>query len=181
VLILSIPWAVRNYIVYKNFVLISTACFNPGINLFKTFKLQNNFKNYKVKYYVDYAGKKEKLPTHLTSMYWIRLRKFFAPFQFGTLSYTNGAIILKRSLLGNICSIFSYGLLLPFSLIAIFHLRKRRKVLLFFLLPIFFHTILHMYIAAIARYRVQMDSFLIILAGQGIALVYLRWIKKQQL
>ena len=38
VIILSTPWAIRNYIVYKNFVLISTFHFKPSNNLFMSFK-----------------------------------------------------------------------------------------------------------------------------------------------
>ena len=85
--------------------------------------------------------------------------------------YTPGGVFIKWSLRHNIVTIASYGLLLPFALIGIVSLAKKRdKILWFFILPIFFHTLVHTLIWGETRYRLPIDMFLIISAGYGVSL-----------
>ncbi|MDD5595616.1 MAG: glycosyltransferase family 39 protein [Candidatus Omnitrophica bacterium] len=176
-IVLSVPWMVRNYVAYNNFVLISTFHFKPGVNLVNNFKLKIKPKSLSTVYYVACPGKNQKelkLCPRFTNIYWLSLRKFLSPFQFDVLYNTDGKVIFKHSLLGNICSILSYGLLLPFALIGLINLRKQMKFLFFILLPLLLHSLIHIFIAGEYRYRIPMDSFLIILAGGGIAVLYCR-------
>ena len=80
---------------------------------------------------------------------------------------------VKYSLIHNIVALVSYGLLLPFALSGIIYLsRKKQKIVLFLLLPIFFHTIAHTLIYGLVRYRIPIDSILIILGAYGISITY---------
>lgn len=67
-----------------------------------------------------------------------------------------------------LASLLSYGLVLIFSFLSIFFLKKRRKLLLFFGLFIFYYTLLHAVTIGSIRYRLPLEPILIAIASATI-------------
>jgi len=112
--------------------------------------------------------------------YW--LNEFWKPFSFkwSYFPFPSAYPNHPYSMGHNITSILCYGLLLPFSLIGVFFLIKRKqKILIFLLIPVIVQTILHLLTLGIERYRNPIDVFIIILGSVGInyVLIKLRIIK----
>jgi len=210
VIIFSVPWAVRNYVAYKDFVLISTFYADPESNVIKEFmgnsaryskiiKWDLNNERVGTIYNPEYPTEEERelvkegLNPHNRSkeeinaikknIYpaatfwgrrWYNLREFWRPFTLRGF-YTPFPACKFRiwSLRHNLISIISYGALLPFVLIGIIKMiGDKNRNLWFFILPLFFHTLAHNVVWGNYRYRIPMDSFLIILGAYGITLAY---------
>lgn len=105
---------------------------------------------------------------------WYNLRELWRPFTlhgfYTPFPYCKFQI---WSLRHNLFSIISYGALLPFVLIGIIKMiADKNRNLWFFILPLFFHTLAHNIVWGDYRYRIPVDSFLIILGAYGITLAY---------
>lgn len=65
-----------------------------------------------------------------------------------------------------------YGTLLPFMLFAIYYLfREKNKFLIFLTFPLIIQTLLHVLQWGLGRYRMPIDSFIIILGTYGIFII----------
>jgi len=104
---------------------------------------------------------------------WFNLRELWRPFMvYGIYEPYNNCSFIRWSFRHNIFSIIFYGLLLPFVAIGIIGFAaKGNKDIWLLLLPVFFHTLFHVVTWGEYRYRIPIDSFLIILGGFGIAVV----------
>jgi len=194
-IILLIPWSIRNYVTYNDFILITshTAEYIRCSNLNKIFKGSdaNSLKivnedypteeernlvkqglNLKERsaYEID-AIMHDVYPTSspLKSMlFW--LVEFWRPIRF-TCSYSPYPYALflgKWSLRHNLASLLCYGVLLPFMILGIFYLIKKDKFMCIFLtFPILIHSLLHSLAGATYRYRIPVDAFIIIIAFFG--------------
>ena len=74
----------------------------------------------------------------------------------------------RWSLRHNLISLLSYGILLPFMILGMFFLIKNRvKAAVFLLFPIFIQSLLHLFQMGIYRYRVPIDGFIMLIAFYG--------------
>jgi len=200
VILLSIPWVVRNYATYDDFLLISTCHFKPGINIIEGFRHRGagiqlpdqirpsgdpEFPREKERRLVKkglnpnnrspqelYAIKKDVYPIcAYWEKRWFFLKMMWRPFLLHGI-YDVGPGFRIRTLRHNIASTVCFGLLLPFALVAAIRLiiTKNRAACLLLLLPIFLHTLIHVFARGEIKYRIPTDSFLIMLGSYGIAL-----------
>ena len=80
----------------------------------------------------------------------------------------------RWSLKHNLSGILCYGLLLPFMILGIYFLVKQRNKVWFFLVfPILTQTLLHFLQWGRNRYRMPIDSFIIIIAFYGLQQIYI--------
>ncbi len=203
IMLLSLPWGIRNYIVYHRVIPISTQHFIPDKNLFGTFQYATSgFNIHKITFVAnpDYPNEEERAlvkkglnPKNRTKQeirailndeyaptgtwfnrFWYRIGALWRPCVLHP-HYTPlpQAKFCMWSLRHNLLSVFSYGLLLPFVVVAILYLIiTKKKIIFFFVLPILFHTIAHGLVWGETRYRIPIDFFLIILASYGLMLTY---------
>lgn len=109
--------------------------------------------------------------------WFVEFKEFWRPFRF-TGGYLGNGFRFEGpswSLKHNVSQGLTYGVLLPFFLIGIFFItRLRYKYGLFLTVIILTHMIIHLFLAhARNRYRIPIDSFIIIIAFYGIYQIYL--------
>lgn len=200
-LLTLIPWTVRNYFTYGGIVIINTRTIDftgteKEINRLKLSndkvtgglinkkyptdeerelikKGQNPKKRSKAEIQAILEGKEATQNPILKRLY--NLKELWQPVRL-TSSYRpfNDCRFEKAwSLQHNLLSLFSFGLLLPFMLYGIFKLYIRKnKWLLFLITPIILQTLLHILMWGKERYRIPIDSFVIILGCYGIIETY---------
>ena len=202
VIILSMPWVMRNYKVYHNFVLINSYYFKPESNVIKGFKFAEHITRKPVINITnnpDYPSDKERAlikrgqnPNNRSaaeiaaitsnvyppSTFWGRAffhcKQLWMPCMFsGAYTPFPFCKFIKYSFRHNVISLIFYGTLLPFVFIGFIMLTvKSKKIFLFFFLPTFLHTLIHALTWGEYRFRVPIDFFLIILAAFGIITAY---------
>ena len=199
-ILLLVPWSIRNYIAYDGFVLINTRTIDARqenisirleilsgsevtqlINknyptdeeraLIKKGKNPNN----RSRDEIDIIKKDVYAPSTFIGKRLYRLKEMWIPFRFWSdyeifpSAYFKGPWSLKH----NIVSISFYGTLIPFVFYALFCLTgERNKGILFLIFPIFIQALLHFLMYGIERYRLHIDSFIIILACYGMVVIY---------
>jgi len=97
------------------------------------------------------------------------------PFRFwsGYRNFPDGRFFGPWSLKHNASSIICYGLLLPFMILSIGYLVfKRAKIVFFLTFPLLIQTLLHLLQHGRERYRVPVDSFIIILGTMGMVILW---------
>jgi len=168
VTVLSIPWGIRNYIVWDSFIKIEERWVQP-IRYIVDSEVREQWSESK-------DTEKDAGPTGtLRHRYWHNSRELFRPFMFHDIYIPSPTRRLMRwSLRHNLLSIMSYGFFLPFMLAGtVMLIAKKDKNLYFLLLPLLFHISFHVILwAGEYRFRIPMDFFLIILGGYGIVLIY---------
>lgn len=191
VFLMMIPWTIRNYYVFDQLVIISsrTTAFTSklwGENLTKLdFSSQENINEMKpyimkeVRKYEEKYGMKPRLFEKNEA----RINAFFdywQPVFFSPEFIQNGYRIQHWSLRTNLASISYYGLFLPFYIIGLFLLIKKKYLLAFFIafIPII-HSVLHSYMVwPLWRYRTAMD-FIIALTGIWFLYELFKYIKSK--
>ena len=112
-----------------------------------------------------------------------RLIDLWRPFKFSSNYYMGGFSYMGPwSLKHNVSAILCYGLLLPFFFIGLYHLLKRKKKVAIILLSILlYHSIIHMLFIPYTRdrYRIPLESIIIMLGVYGMLMVYEYFIKKK--
>jgi len=200
-ILICTPWAIRNYIAYNSFVPVTTIYLKPGAGFsnFKYLRKVTNTRTYNTTRNTDYPSSKERelikhginpngrtaeeikaiiKDIYPASTYWGRIwfnfRELWRPFMLHAIykPFTNCGL-MYWSLRHNIVSILSYGLLLPFAVTgAILMVVKKDRIVWVFLIPIFFHTLTHLFSWGEYRYRIPVDTFVIILGAYSLSSIY---------
>ena len=188
VIILSIPWAVRNYVVYDRFVFLTTRTervTKPLIDIIKLYDISISHKTIKnlSKKNLDYEGQKKLnkkyfdnnkdnnllLFNSLDKMLQ-RLSIYWAPMVLRESKF-KGSVMIAGSLKYNLGGMLTFGILLPFFLVGTVVTIKNNKLglslILFILIQSSFHVAIDL-IAPWPRYRYPIDSLVIIIAFFGL-------------
>jgi len=205
VILLSLPWQIRNYIVYDDFIIVTcrttslTKYFidhreevmfydhTPNRSYLSKSQIDSiqkglltNFSNGKSIYPGQIeAIKKGNMPYFFSTKEKIFSRLYFlwVPFKFhDNYRITGYAFNPAWSLKHNLMTGLSYGLLLPFALLAFIILirKKRWKEVYLFGSVLLFHTIIHIAFIPYTRdrYRHPIDFIIIILGIYGLFILY---------
>ncbi len=200
-LLFSTPWLIRNYIVYDSIVLISCRTNNltdPIFNHSDELLFFDHTPNYGYLSEAEidsvqqrllttfrtgkpiYKGQIEAMKKGNVPYFFSPSQKFFSriyflwvPFKFkDNYRITGYSFNPAWSFMHNIISIFSFAILLPFSVLGIYLLYRQRKysVLILFLSTIIFHTLIHALFIPYTRdrYRHPIDFIIVILGCYGI-------------
>lgn len=199
VLLLMVPWTIRNYSVYNKlaFLTIRTSIYTDKLfgytnetdwvnHIYTDMKLNPSaIDSIKSGYRINYisipsqkiieSGLKDGVYPHnynLAEKWLNNFRAFFEPVRFS--GYYSGSGYLYRgpwSLKHNLSEGITYGLLLPFFFIgSIFIFLRKNKYGLFLLAVVFLHAFLHIVLAyVVPRYRLPIDAFIIIIAFYGLS------------
>ena len=179
-LLVLFPWNLRNYLVFSKFVPVST---NGGLSFYASNHPSSNGLGGKIYRNItlplDEELAKKGLNEAERSSYFLKegmqfilrtpqrslklfIRKFFLFWDFNAENYLRDKVYMTYN--------FAYMFILPFSLLGIFFPWKQEKNKLtwvFLLLLVyfsFFHTVVH----TSTRYRIPLESILIILGSAGI-------------
>jgi 4-amino-4-deoxy-L-arabinose transferase-like glycosyltransferase len=186
VIIMLIPWTIRNYQIYNQLVIISprTTAFSSklfGDNLWKNYSETEPSYNVNTKklslisykdFYAKQAGKIAREQKKELRMYGNKEAKVRAFFNYWQPTYfkphfiINGYRVEQWLISANITSILYYGIFLPFYVLGIILLviKKDRMALFIAFLPII-HSLIHAYLVIpLGRYRSPMD-FIVALIG----------------
>jgi hypothetical protein len=101
-------------------------------------------------------------------LYWLKEFWRSARFKAEYFPFPDARFKGMWSLKHNVSSILCYGLLLPFAVVGLFVMySEKNRALLFLAFPIVIQTLLHMLQWSRDRYRMPIDSFIIIIAVYG--------------
>jgi hypothetical protein len=181
VVLLILPWTVRNYIVYKAFLPLNS---NAGYALYSA-----NHPDHGIRFDQDYPA---PLPTDLidkvlNEAQWnTELAKrglqfvLDDPQRYLLLSLNRVGIFFnfwfssESSLISNLMRVFSYGLYLPFFLYGLaLSWRSRQKASLVYLFAMVFSA-LHILTWASIRYRLPVDAVMLPFAGLAVHSLWYR-------
>lgn len=194
IFILSIPWNIRNYLVYDQLVIISprTTAFTSnfwGDNLTKLeFYDYDRTLNRNKEKFSTRSQKFEQLYSISPKEYRkgeVKLRafiNFWQPAYFKPAYITYGFRPQKWSWPHNLASIFFYGIFIPFYIISFFLLVKEKYWLGIFLsmIPII-HSLLHSFLVSpLERYRSTITFIIVLMALWTIRKTFF-WIKSKSL
>jgi 4-amino-4-deoxy-L-arabinose transferase-like glycosyltransferase len=176
-------WTVRNYIVHKAFIPTTT---NGGMNFFiantpdeggkyrvrgisteeflriKAPESAVEANRFFFKKALDYMGKH---PKSVAKLMIVKLAFFWSPFDwcfFGPRGVYN----------------YSYGFIIPFSLLGMFLSIKKWRECVFIYMPVLYFAAMVLVFHSEPRYRMPAEPFLIIFSGYGIPFLFHRYLKK---
>ena len=171
ILLLVIPWTIRNFLVYRGFLLLNS---NAGYALYASNNpnMGTNWRNDLVVVPVpkELAGQNEaELDRALTQKgfkfiladpkryLWLSLDKTFEYFRFWPSN--------DSSRISNLNRVLSFGLYLPFMLLGLCISLSRWRNFVVLYLFIFIHTAIHLLSWPAPRYRLPVDAVLMVFAG----------------
>lgn len=193
VLILMVPWTIRNYKVYNRPVILTTRT-DKLLNVFYKNKIpiEEKARYFLTEEQIDSIAKGEEtynrspleierikrgIVPHKYSKWerWYNeFFEFWTPVRFTPGYVGDGYRFEARSLRHNLAIILTYGVLLPFFIIGVYMAFKNKNIkgiIIFFI--ILFQTSIHVFILWVrVRYRVPIDIFIIILASYGFLWIY---------
>jgi len=197
VILLMIPWTVRNYQVYGKIVVLTTRTLRTDIiaNKFSKNRLLNETESSHhflsavqidsiakgLKTYGRHPLEIERIKKGIMprkysiwERWYYEFIEFWTPTRFKPGYSGNGFRFRERSLFENLGMLFTYGIILPFFIVGIILSIRRKNVYGIVLIAIvFLHTFLHVFLLwSVHRYRVPIDLFVIILAAFGFEDVY---------
>ncbi|MGD8779526.1 MAG: glycosyltransferase family 39 protein [Ignavibacteria bacterium] len=191
VLLMMIPWTIRNYYVFDQVVILSprTTVFTAKIwgKVLDDAHFTGELSKDKIRdYVIRKAEKYEKeygLHPRIFGKTEARIKAFFnywQPTYFDPHLTTTGYRIVHWSTRMNIASIFYYGIYLPFYIIGILLLIRRKHYIALFLAAIpVLHSLLHAYmIWTVWRYRSPMD-FIVAMIGIWTIIEIYKFVKKK--
>ncbi len=114
---------------------------------------------------------------------WYNILSLWKPFDFAYSyrPFPDARFSGKWSIKHNVSSILCYGLLLPFMLFAVYFLIKQKtKIWVFLVFPLIIQTLLHLLQWGKSRYRIPIDSFIIILGSYGIYIMVTNFLDKRK-
>jgi len=177
-------WSVRNFMIQKEFVLVATG---GGANLYEAFNpYQGKKYGITVRDEVIKQGESmssevlrdrfyfkkglesffHKAPSELTKLTMIKALTFWSLMEWGAMA--------DKTAVFNFCTAF----ILPFSIMAIFLLRRSRYILSVLLLPLLYFFFFSLVFMGHPRFRMPAEPFLIILAAYAIAYLFQKSEKK---
>ena len=171
IFLLVTPWTIRNYLVYREFLLLNS---NAGYALFASNNpnMGTDWQNDEVVVPVpkELAGKNEaQLDRALTKKglefiladptryLWLSLDKTLEYFWFWPSA--------DSSRISNLNRVLSFGLYLPFMLLGLYLSISRWRNFVVLYLFIFIHTMIHLLSWPAPRYRLTVDAVLMLFAG----------------
>jgi hypothetical protein len=199
-ILLLVPWSIRNYVAYGGFVLINTRTLDTtsedlskrikqfGINKDREIKNENYPSDEEREFIKSGGNPINRLPEEVDiikrdiyapstvlgkKLYYFK--EMWIPFRFwwDYSPLPNAGLTPPWSLKHNIFSMLFYGILVPFVFFGIYHLfRIRHKALWFLVFPIILSALLHFLMWGRDRYRIHIDAFIIILGCYGIIAAY---------
>ena len=199
-ILLLVPWTVRNYIAYDGFVLINTRTLDARQENISMRTKQLSAAMVTQTENKDYPSEQERAlikrgqnPNNRTpeeieiikkdvypastflgrKLY--KFKEMWIPFR--TWSdyepFPGARFRGPWSLRHNLSSLIFYGTLIPFFFVGIFYLLKTRNNVVWFLLfPIATQALLHFLMWGKDRYRMPIDAFIIILGCYGMIIIY---------
>ena len=199
-ILLLVPWTVRNYIAYDGFVLINTRTLDARQNNISMRTKQLSAAMVTQTENKDYPTEQERVlikkgqnpndrlseeiaiikkdvypATPFVGRKIYRLKEMWIPFRtWSDYEPFPGARFREPwSLKHNLTSLIFYGTLIPFFFAGAFYLFKtRNKAIWFLLFPIAMQALLHFLMWGRERYRKPIDAFIIILGCYGMVVVY---------
>jgi hypothetical protein len=200
VLILMVPWTIRNYKVYNRIVILTTRSeFALSLSHENQGTKKILQKHYLTEEQIDSIAKGLEtynrhpveierikqgiIPKRYTKWerWYNEFLEFWRPCRFTPGYVGNGFRFQLRSLPHNLALIFSYGILLPFFFVGIYLIFKTRNIggiIIFGIIII--HTLIHVFLFLVRyRYRVPIDIYIIILASFGFFWIYNKLNEKQ--
>lgn len=209
VLVLMVPWLVRNYIVYDNLVILTTRTtlitkrfinyddnliFKPTTTNYYLTESQIDSVINGLKTKFNYGGEIDPLQVaamkdghtpHKFSKFeahWSRFKILWQPIHLKGFYRMSGFNYEgKWSLRHNLSIGLSYGLLIPFLIIGLLALyQKYKKISVLLISVLIYHTVIHVLFVPQTRfrYRIPVDSVVIILGVYGMLISY-QYIKKR--
>ena len=199
-ILLLVPWSMRNYIAYDGFVLINTRTLDARQKNISMRTKQLSAEIVTQTENKDYPSEQERIlikkgqnPNKRTpeeiaiikkdvypdstflgrKLY--KLKEMWVPFRtWSDYEPFPGAKFRKPwSLRHNLSSLIFYGTLIPFFFMGIFYLFKtRNKAVWFLLFPIAIQALLHFLMWGKDRYRMPIDAFIVILGCYGMVVIY---------
>lgn len=207
VIILTVPWTYRNYLAYKEVIVINEYTLNlsssdltPRQYIFNFAPIDSLYSSpYSAVINDNYPTEQERSlimngqnPNNRSlaeikmiregkraaktwlGRKWYEFQTMWFPFIFGNryAPYPVGLIEKPFSLQHNILSILQYLPLIPFALLAIINgCIKRKRAFALLGIPIAIHMLLHILTYGLFRYRIPIESFIIILGCTGVVIV----------
>ena len=199
-ILLLVPWTIRNYIAYDGFVLINTRTLDARQKsicmrtkqLSAAMVTQTENKDYPTEQ-ERVLIKKGQNPYNRTpeeiaiikkdiypastffqrKLYW--LVELWRPARFTAdyFPFPDARFQKTWSFRHNVSGILCYGTLLPFMFVGIYFLiKERNNVWVFLTFPIAVNTLLHILQWGLERYRMPIDAFIIILGCYGMVVTY---------
>ncbi len=167
VLLLMLPWTIRNYFVYDQLVILAprTTIFTSkvfGDNLTETLLFDENHRAESTvsrrQESAEAFGKKHGITPHLRGKREAQIKAFihyWQPTFFNPAYIQYGYRGVQWSFRANMAFLLSYGVFLPFFVLGLFFLVKNKHYTGLFLAAIpLFHSLLHAYMVwPLARYR----------------------------
>ena len=173
VIILSIPWAVRNYVVYNRLVILTTRTEwfrENNVEIVKKPLFDRILNSKAVSGNLDNTS---KMKFENKSGYFDeklqRLSIYWAPMVLRE-SKLGSNVMLAGSLKYNLGGLLTYGILLPFFIVGSIFTLKKNKLGFSLIIFIIIQSLLHILIDIInpwPRYRYPIDSLIIIIAFYG--------------
>jgi len=179
IILLGIPWGIRNYKVYDQVVLIS-----PRTTAFTSYLWGKKITHLEYNSYEDVLARNKERYGHRFEEYYkhrtdiapreyskaeVKIKafiNFWQPAYFKPTFITYGYRFQKWSVAHNMASILFYGIFLPFYILGFLLLIKKRKFSGIFLASIpLIHSLLHAYmVSPLERYRSPV-TFIIVVTG----------------
>ncbi|MCF8297295.1 MAG: glycosyltransferase family 39 protein [Saprospiraceae bacterium] len=204
IIVMSLPWLIRNYIAYDGLVVISSVYLDfrsnhsrhaqsfmeDSINLSSTensvhsAKIITNEERLLIKKGLNPRNRSlaeieavlEDIypPSNYLERRLFMLGEFFrvTKFEGNFFPYPSGKFDVWSNK-HNLANIFSYGIVLIFTVLALMYLVIKRKwQYLYFIIPIIIQAILHTFVWSRERYRHPIEFLFIIYASFGIYIIY---------
>ena len=199
ILILMTPWTIRNYFAYDGLVIINTRTYDSRAaeqirlewshiknqnyilsEVYPTEEEREQVKkglnpNNRTLVELEAIKQDKRAAKDIKSKLLFNFIGFWKPVRFwsGYRNYPDGRFFGSWSLEHNVSSMIGFGLLLPCMIFhVVYSIYKRKLIVLYLTFPLIVHTILHVILSGRERYRVHVDSFVLILGTMGIVTLF---------
>jgi hypothetical protein len=175
-LVLSVPWTLRNYAVYKQPLPISLEAAHY-LRPFKLFVTDPEIAVNAIQNRVTTTSRTRRIEKN-TVEFW-RVSRFKAGRPIG--SSADRPVQRAWSLRHNLISIGSYGLLVPFMLVGVVvAVRRQEREALMIAAMMLAYFLMRAYLGGTERARLPVDPFIILLAFYGFSVV-MEWLRGRRL
>jgi 4-amino-4-deoxy-L-arabinose transferase-like glycosyltransferase len=181
IFLLITPWTIRNYFVYREFLLLNS---NAGYALFASNNpnLGTDWRNEIVVVPVpkELAGQNEAELDRALARNGIEFiladpKRYSRLTLDKTLEYFKFWPSNESGRMSNLVRVLSYGLYLPFMLVGLFLSFSRWRSFVILYLFIFIHTAIHLLSWPAPRYRLPVDAVSMVFAGLALLELFRQW------